>query len=181
MFESLVNNIRRKFSKTDVDISDHGDSAEKTGLKRSLHMFKTKLLKTEAASLPVPQSDNLALSPRAIGLAECAQTEIEWPVLTDKHPNILDRFTKIVTISDMNYDIVRLTFVNNHVWNCLFSLRLTVRYCLQKHNDREEIRRRLAMGADAEEYYSMGHIERPGKKPSLHSRLQNGMLQNDIF
>lgn len=32
------------------------------------------------------------------------------------------------------------------------------------------------MGADAEEYYSMGYIERPGKKPSLHSRLQNGIL-----
>ncbi|XP_053599561.1 schwannomin-interacting protein 1 homolog isoform X2 [Plodia interpunctella] len=44
----------------------------------------------------------------------------------------------------------------------------------RKHNDREEIRRRLAMGADAEEYYSLGHTERPGKKPSLHSRLQNG-------
>ncbi|XP_050550125.1 schwannomin-interacting protein 1 homolog isoform X3 [Spodoptera frugiperda] len=45
----------------------------------------------------------------------------------------------------------------------------------RKRNDREEIRRRLAMGADAEEYYSMGHTDRPGKKPSLHSRLQSGM------
>ncbi|XP_059060478.1 schwannomin-interacting protein 1 homolog isoform X3 [Achroia grisella] len=44
----------------------------------------------------------------------------------------------------------------------------------RKRNDREEIRRRLAMGADAEEYYSLGHTDRPGKKPSLHSRLQNG-------
>ncbi|XP_059060477.1 schwannomin-interacting protein 1 homolog isoform X2 [Achroia grisella] len=43
----------------------------------------------------------------------------------------------------------------------------------RKRNDREEIRRRLAMGADAEEYYSLGHTDRPGKKPSLHSRLQN--------
>lgn len=116
MFESLVSNIRRKFSKTDDDISDRGDSVEKTGFKRSFHMFKTKLLKTEAASLPVPESDNLALSPRAIGLAECAQTEIEWPVLTDKHPNILDRFTRIVTKSDdMNYNRVRLILVNNEV------------------------------------------------------------------
>lgn len=116
MFESLVSNIRRKFSKTADDISDHGDSVEKTGFKRSLHMFKTKILKTEVVSLPVTQSDNLALSPRAIGLAECAQTEIEWPVLTDKHPNILDRFTKIVTISDdTNYDRVRCTLVKNHV------------------------------------------------------------------
>ncbi|KAG6459773.1 hypothetical protein O3G_MSEX011590 [Manduca sexta] len=44
----------------------------------------------------------------------------------------------------------------------------------RKRNDREEIRRRLAMGADADEYYSMGHTDRPGKKPSLHSRLQSG-------
>ncbi|XP_023943957.2 putative leucine-rich repeat-containing protein DDB_G0290503 isoform X2 [Bicyclus anynana] len=44
----------------------------------------------------------------------------------------------------------------------------------RKRNDREEIRKRLAMGVDTEEYYSLGHIDRPGKKPSLHSRLQNG-------
>ncbi|XP_021183997.3 schwannomin-interacting protein 1 homolog isoform X2 [Helicoverpa armigera] len=44
----------------------------------------------------------------------------------------------------------------------------------RKRNDREEIRRRLAMGAEADEYYSMGHTDRPGKKPSLHSRLQSG-------
>ncbi|CAK1603018.1 unnamed protein product [Parnassius mnemosyne] len=44
----------------------------------------------------------------------------------------------------------------------------------RKRNDREEIRKRLAMGADNDEYYSLGHTDRPGKKPSLHSRLQNG-------
>lgn len=181
MFESLVSNIRKKFSKTDDDISDHGDSAEKTGFKRSLHVFKSKLLKTEATSLPVPQTDNLSLSPRASGLAECAQTEIEWPILTDKHPNILDRFTRIVTKSgDINCGRVRLIIVTRRKITLLV-LRLNIIYYLQKHNDREEIRRRLAMGADAEEYYSMGYIERPGKKPSLHSRLQNGMLQKYIL
>lgn len=30
------------------------------------------------------------------------------------------------------------------------------------------------MGVDTDDYYSLGHIDRPGKKPSLHSRLQNG-------
>lgn len=30
------------------------------------------------------------------------------------------------------------------------------------------------MGADNDDYYSMGYVERPGKKPSLHSRLQSG-------
>ncbi|KAL4712818.1 hypothetical protein ACJJTC_011888 [Scirpophaga incertulas] len=44
----------------------------------------------------------------------------------------------------------------------------------RKRNDREEIRKRLAMGGDYDEYYSLGYTDRPGKKPSLHSRLQNG-------
>ncbi|KAI4478925.1 hypothetical protein M0804_011387 [Polistes exclamans] len=41
---------------------------------------------------------------------------------------------------------------------------------LQRRNDREEIRRRLAMGPDAEDM----RAER-GRKPSLQSRLQSGM------
>ncbi|XP_045510988.1 schwannomin-interacting protein 1 homolog isoform X4 [Colias croceus] len=48
----------------------------------------------------------------------------------------------------------------------------------RKRNDREEIRKRLAMGVDTDEYYSLGHVDRPGKKPSLHSRLQNGFKFN---
>ncbi|KAI5633940.1 schwannomin-interacting protein 1 domain-containing protein [Phthorimaea operculella] len=150
MFESLVTNIKRRFSKTSEDIGDRGDTVEKTGFKRGLHLLKLKLSKSEATKLPVNPCDNLALSPRAVGFAECAETEIEWPALTDNNPNILDKFTRIVTIArDENYD-------------------------QRKRNDREEIRKRLAMGADSEEYYSMGHIDRPGRKPSLHSRLQNG-------
>ncbi|GLG92548.1 Schwannomin-interacting protein 1 homolog [Gryllus bimaculatus] len=42
----------------------------------------------------------------------------------------------------------------------------------RRRNDREEIRRRLAMGSDADEYYGG---ERPGRKPSLQARLQSGM------
>lgn len=41
---------------------------------------------------------------------------------------------------------------------------------LQRRTDREEIRRRLAMGTE-DEYYT----DRPGRKPSLQSRLQSGM------
>ncbi|XP_018329798.1 uncharacterized protein LOC108740099 isoform X2 [Agrilus planipennis] len=40
----------------------------------------------------------------------------------------------------------------------------------RRRTDREEIRRRLAMGAE-EDYFS----DRPGKKPSLQARLQSGM------
>ncbi|KAJ6633346.1 Schwannomin-interacting protein 1 like, partial [Pseudolycoriella hygida] len=40
-----------------------------------------------------------------------------------------------------------------------------------KRNDREEIRRRLAMGSDYD-YFGRTHSDRPTRKPSLHSRLQ---------
>lgn len=100
MFESLVANIKRKLSKTSEENPGHEDIHEKPGLKRSFYLFKAKLLKSETKTLPVNLCDNLALSPRAIGLAECAQTEIEWPILTDTNPNILDKFTRIVTITD---------------------------------------------------------------------------------
>uniref|UniRef100_T1J4T4 AMMECR1 domain-containing protein n=1 Tax=Strigamia maritima TaxID=126957 RepID=T1J4T4_STRMM len=42
----------------------------------------------------------------------------------------------------------------------------------QRRNDREEIRRRLAMGSDTDEYYGGERITR---KPSLQTRLQSGM------
>lgn len=47
-------------------------------------------------------------------------------------------------------------------------------FCLfQRRNDREEIRRRLAMGSDTDDYYGG---ERASKKPSLQARLQSGTL-----
>lgn len=47
--------------------------------------------------------------------------------------------------------------------------------CSQRRNDREEIRRRLAMGPDAEDL----RAER-GRKPSLQSRLQSGPYHLNI-
>lgn len=102
MFESLITNIKRKFSKTSDEIVVVPKAPEKMGLKRGLHLFKSKLLKTEPVNtfLPVYSEDDTALSPRAAGTAECAETEIEWPVLIDNNPNILEKFTRIVTITD---------------------------------------------------------------------------------
>lgn len=103
MFESIVTNIKRKFSKTLEQNNDNKELPQKTGFKRSLHLFKSKVLKSEPPTLVDycdDLSSDLALSPRATGIAECAETEIEWPNLTDNHPNILDRFTRIVTITD---------------------------------------------------------------------------------
>lgn len=43
----------------------------------------------------------------------------------------------------------------------------------QKRNDREEIRRRLAMGAE-DDYLTKISTAKPGRKPSLQTRLQEG-------
>lgn len=108
MFESLITNIKRKFSKTSEDNVVTSKLPEKSSVKRGLHLFKSKLLKTEPTNTLVPvYSDNTALSPRAAGTAECAETEIEWPMLIDNNPNILDKFTRIVTVTDYgpNYKV----------------------------------------------------------------------------
>lgn len=107
MFESLVSNIKRRFSKTPDD-SVHVDNKDSeksmTALKRRLYLYKSKVLRPEPETLvPFNYCDDTALSPRAAGTAEaeCAQTEIEWPVLIDNNPNILDKFTRIVTKVDV--------------------------------------------------------------------------------
>lgn len=105
MFENLVTNIRRKFSKTPEEICEdvNSETIEKSGFKRSLHLFKTKLFhKSDNENvLNVVHRDDTVLSPRAVGSAECnALTEIEWPLLTDNNPNILEKFTRIVTVTD---------------------------------------------------------------------------------
>lgn len=51
--------------------------------------------------------------------------------------------------------------------NGFFSL-----FLLQRRNDREAIRRRLAMGEE-DDYLTSAH-QRPIRKPNLQSRLQSG-------
>ncbi|KAJ8972578.1 hypothetical protein NQ314_000106 [Rhamnusium bicolor] len=58
--------------------------------------------------------------------------------------NIVDRFIRVITLDNEN--------------------------SMDRRTDREEIRRRLAMGSE-EDYYT----DRPGRKPSLQARLQSGM------
>lgn len=50
----------------------------------------------------------------------------------------------------------------------------------QKRNDREEIRRRLAMGAE-DDYLTKISTAKPGRKPSLQSRLQEGLKHHMPF
>lgn len=51
---------------------------------------------------------------------------------------------------------------------------MTTFVTFQKRNDREEIRRRLAMGAE-DDYLTKISTAKPGRKPSLQSRLQEGL------
>lgn len=100
MFGSIVSNIKRKFSKTSEENRDIIVKTDKPGVKRGLHLFKFKLTKIDTDVPPVIYSDDTALSPRAVSTADSAHTEIEWPVLIDSNPNVLDKFTRIVTLSD---------------------------------------------------------------------------------
>lgn len=99
MFENLVSNIKRRLTKTSENISDDKQINEKTGIKRSWHLLRSKMLMKAESKQPTKECDYTALSPRAVGVAECAETEIEWPLITDNNPNILDKFTRIVSIS----------------------------------------------------------------------------------
>lgn len=45
----------------------------------------------------------------------------------------------------------------------------------QKRIHHEEIRRRLQMGEEDAYFKNLLNKDKPGRKPSLHSRLQNGM------
>lgn len=104
MFESIVSNIKRKFSKTSEENRENIDKIDKPGVRRGLHLFKLKLSKPEAQHPPEPviypnDAIDTALSPRATSTADSAHTEIEWPILIDNNPNILDKFTRIVTVA----------------------------------------------------------------------------------
>lgn len=56
-------------------------------------------------------------------------------------------------------------------------LSLPINLLLQRKNDREAIRRRLAMGEE-DDYFSDLAASRPIRKPNLQSRLQNGKYQS---
>nr|XP_023019824.1 uncharacterized protein LOC111508522 [Leptinotarsa decemlineata] len=96
--------------------------------------------------------ENDFLSPRAYSMTtfsmdyNAVNENMEWfpyvPPSYDEQ-NIVDRFIRVITLNDEN--------------------------SMDRRTDREEIRRRLAMGSE-DEFYS----DRPGRKPSLQARLQSG-------
>ncbi|KAF0287419.1 Schwannomin-interacting protein 1 [Amphibalanus amphitrite] len=85
--------------------------------------------------------------------------------------NIVDKFIKVITPNEEeeSQQVVRKNFNFKHMRD----------YSFYRRNDREAIRRKLAMGHEPEEgaAAAMGAAAgvRPGRKPSLQSRLQGGM------
>ncbi|CAL4114085.1 unnamed protein product [Meganyctiphanes norvegica] len=92
--------------------------------------------------------------------------QLKWPVLVNnsfqwspsvnsddpEEEDIIEKFIRVIKVEDC-YDNSQDTFYNHPT---------------RRRNDREEIRRKLAMGFDED-------FERPLRKPSLQSRLQSGM------
>ncbi|KAI4464756.1 schwannomin interacting protein 1 [Holotrichia oblita] len=153
MLDNLLTSLRNQAN----TLSDNLKSKSRR-LAMNFSSLKNRLTKKESkgktyytvSNKEIPEYyDNDYLSPRACSM----NYNTEWPSINDNmewvpyvppsldEHNILDRFIKVITVND--YD---------------------------RRTDREEIRRRLAMGSE-DDYYN----DRPGRKPSLQARLQSGM------
>lgn len=97
MFNGIVTSIKRKLSKSSETNIDLKDETSKPSLLKNLRQWKSKLSVKSVPVAPHEECDNTALSPRALNSAGCVETDFAWPVIFDNNPNILDRFTQIVT------------------------------------------------------------------------------------
>lgn len=113
MFENFIVSLKYKFAKST-------DNPQESTLpnKSILTFLKPKTFKPETLVIEKENSYNhdVALSPRAT-TGDCATTEIEWPLIIDNNPNILDRFTSIVKLDS------KVSFTDNV---CLIKLVIKV-------------------------------------------------------
>lgn len=164
MFENLITNLKLQSLKVSGSLSN---------LKNNTNQFKNKIkerLSPNVEHNPIPQSPSTPVQ---------NYKDLRWPVLIDnemhwvphvpqieedEHDDIVERFTHMSNVN-RNYKVCFCVIKFENCYSRFF-------FFFQRRNDREEIRRRLAMGSDADDYYG---VERPGRKPSLQSRLQSGM------
>ncbi|KAL1123708.1 hypothetical protein AAG570_001481 [Ranatra chinensis] len=170
MFENLIANLRTGSSRITESLSVEG-LKQKTGrLSETLDNLRCSVFnKTNSLSSylsevkgdPGRRTKTSRSTPnlnqqvvRRMDLEE-GVARMEWhrpPTYEEcdpPEPDIIDRFVRVVNTND-DY---------HYSW-------------ADRRNDREEIRRRLATGSDADDYYGG---DRPGRKPSLQARLQSGM------
>lgn len=96
----------------------------------------------------------------------------------DELDNIVDKFVRCISIetggsNGTSYD-GNVSYNTRDSEKRVFTLNwlMDLSFCLQRKNDREAIRRRLAMGEE-DDYLAVTQ-QRPIRKPNLQSRLQNG-------
>ncbi|PSN35611.1 hypothetical protein C0J52_24479 [Blattella germanica] len=184
MFEDILSNIKAHSAKVTESLSLENLRAQTTKFSDNFDNLKaqttkisgnivTTLKKNAPRYLLVPQNDTephnacTNLSPTS-NCDSFSKRELKWPVLVDNkmqwvtipsnvnngegeedEEDIVERFIRVITVDDEKPNVVH------------------------RRNDREEIRRRLAMGSDTDEYYGG---ERPGRKPSLQARLQSEVV-----
>ncbi|XP_059612962.1 schwannomin-interacting protein 1 homolog isoform X2 [Phlebotomus argentipes] len=100
-----------------------------------------------------------------IGVSKCGRTMDETSI--KKENKDLSASFDIYNI-ETALPKIDLEAIENH-------LRIAKEEERRKRNDREEIRRRLAMDAEDDYLTRPLHSDKPGRKPSLQSRLQSGM------
>lgn len=157
MFEHFVSTFKKRSdnlsgSIPQIDMKKTSKISTASRLRENFDSLKYKLNNYASVSQHDEDLQCEFLSPRAYkNTVQCVDLDLNWSTLNDKTPSLLDKFTKIVAIDEETSSAL-----------------------LRRRNDREEIRRRLAMGTDPDDYRSY-HVDRPGRKPSLQTRLQSGM------
>nr|CAD7451843.1 unnamed protein product [Timema tahoe] len=178
MFEGIMTNLKTNSKKVSESLNFENLRSHGTRFSENLDIIKSKTSRfsetilTTLKSTRVPpylssryeSNENISKSLGQYNTKDSGgRRELKWPVLVDNNMKWITRLPK--TKSEEEEDIVD-RFIR------VISVDEDNESSLKRRNDREEIRRRLAMGSDADEYYGG---ERPGRKPSLQARLQSGM------
>lgn len=183
MFENFLTNLKNQTN----NLTDNLITKTRR-LAFNINSFKEKIVtkpKTTYYTISRKEKEecdyfnNDYLSPRAHDKWPSITENMQWvPYVPPKldEQNIVDRFIKVITIDDEGSSNVSSKRQHSFVivsYDCVVDSFVCL--LLQRRTDREEIRRRLAMGSE-DDYY--GGYDRPGRKPSLQSRLQSGMYDH---
>ncbi|KAL0273902.1 UNVERIFIED_CONTAM: hypothetical protein PYX00_006469 [Menopon gallinae] len=151
MFENFISNLKfhsLKVSESLNNLKSHTSNGI-VGIKTKFRELSPS--ENNVEHNPIPQSPETP-----IGNVISNSIEMKWLESLPKEM----QWVAQVPNEDESEDIVeRFTYISDS-------------RNLHRRTDREEIRRRLAMGADSDDYYGG---ERTLRKPSLQTRLQSGM------
>lgn len=194
MLENFFINLKAKINLTKRNSNCSGSEKENNAPDTARQMLDNFLPNRRVRYASVNQNDEFRqtrMFPRvtygddnAWGPVDLAPKE----KFVEDMDNVIDKFIHVISSDNNDTGALRTFNVISLGYNirspffylndgCGGLLEIKTFYCLflQKRNDREEIRRRLAMGSDYD-YFGRAHSDRPTRKPSLHSRLQGGKL-----